>query len=99
MIGADDQRNYLRMLINSEVELDIEDAEGGQTLSAMCRDLSATGMAFEVEQPIEIGSMIRTRINTNNSELSSLQAHAKVVRCVQETDNLYLIGAEVIEIN
>ena len=50
MLGYDDKRNFFRMMLNSPCELVVSDEESTRTLQAVCKDISATGMSFEVEE-------------------------------------------------
>ena len=51
MLGYDDKRNFFRMMVNSPCQLQITDDESSRTMQAMCRDISATGMSLEVDEP------------------------------------------------
>ncbi len=99
MLNRNDKRNYFRMMVNAEVQMMINDPESGRGLSGICRDLSATGMAVEVDEPVEMGTMIHLRLESTNSSVVPLDAHAKVVRCSQESEDLYQLGLTFIELN
>lgn len=98
MLGYDDKRNFFRMLLNSPCELTVSDEESTRSLQAMCKDISATGMSFEVEeQSVELGTKVQVSIESTSSQIPSLSATAKVVRCDAGTDTSCTIGVEIIE--
>lgn len=79
------------------MEIEIADADAGRKLEAICRDLSATGMAAETDEPIEVGSSLICRLQGASPELPGLKASAVVVRCTQENSGTYIIGIEILE--
>lgn len=98
MLGYDDKRNFFRMMLNSPCELSVTDDESTRTIQAVCKDISATGMSFEVEeQSIEIGTKIQVSIESTSSQIPSLSATARVVRCKSESESTCTIGVEIIE--
>ncbi|WP_026375046.1 PilZ domain-containing protein [Aestuariibacter salexigens] len=98
MMGYDDKRNFFRMMVNSPCELKIEDDESTRTLQAVCKDISATGMSFEIEESsIEMGTQVQVCIESTSSQIPSLSATAKVVRCVPQSDTSSIIGVEITE--
>lgn len=99
MLNRNDKRNYFRMMVNSSVHLMINDPESGRELMGICRDLSATGMAIDIDEPLEMGTLLHIRLQSTNASIASLEAHAKVVRCSQEGDEQYQIGALFLELN
>ncbi|MDF2177578.1 PilZ domain-containing protein [Aliiglaciecola sp. CAU 1673] len=99
MLGYDDKRDFFRMMVNAACELRLTDDESSRSLSAICRDLSATGMSFEVEESIEPGTLVQASLESTNSQIPSLNAKARVVRCTPGTDNSYLVGVEIIEMS
>ncbi len=100
MLGYDDKRNFFRMMVNSPCELVISDDESTRTIQALCKDISATGMSFDVEEhAIAIGSEVQVSIESTNSQIPSLTAKTKVVRCSSVSETGYTIGVEVIEMN
>jgi len=100
MLGYDDKRNFFRMMLNSPCELNVVDDESSRSLQAVCKDISATGMSFEVEeQSVEIGTKIEVAIESTSSQIPSLVAKAKVVRCDSATETTCVIGVEITEMN
>jgi hypothetical protein len=99
MINHDDKRSFLRMMVNADLELTLDDCEAGINIHAICRDLSSTGMSAEVPEPIEPGAMLKAKLASNNPSVPPLRASMKVIRCTQEFDETYVLGLEFIELN
>jgi c-di-GMP-binding flagellar brake protein YcgR len=99
MKGFDDKRNFYRMMLNSDVMVTVIDDEVNTQLSATCRDLSATGMAFEIEHPLTISTHVRVKVDSASSQVQSLDISGRVVRIEEEGKNCYLIGISIEEID
>ncbi len=99
MVNYDDKRNFYRMMVNSEVTVTIIDDEANSRILATCRDLSATGIAFEMEHPLEMNTAVRISVQSANSAVQPLDAKGKVVRVTEESANCYLIGVNITEID
>lgn len=97
MIKYDDNRNFFRMMVNTQIEIEVADDDAGRTIRAVCRDLSATGMAIEVDEPIEVGTHIQCKVESTSPGLPGLHAKAKIVRCYQEEQGIYTLGVEITE--
>lgn len=97
MINYDDNRDFYRMMINSQVTVTIIDDEVNSTITAICRDLSATGMAIEMPHPLEIGKAIRVHVDSASTSIAALDVKGKVVRCTQESEECYLLGINISE--
>jgi len=100
MLGYDDKRNFHRMMINSPCLVTLTDDPTHASMQAICKDISATGMSLEIEQAnVELGTLLEISIESNNDQIPSLNAKAKVVRCAAESDSVCLIGVEISEMN
>ena len=98
MLGYDDKRNFFRMMVNSPCQVTVNDAESSRIVQAICRDISATGMSLEVEESsIELGVQLAVQIESTGSQIPSLSASAKVVRCEEASENSCIIGVEISE--
>jgi hypothetical protein len=54
----------------------------------VCKDISATGMSFEIEESsVEMGTKVNVYIESTNSQIPSLTADTKVVRCETIDEN------------
>jgi len=99
MKDFDDKRNFYRMMLNSEVVVTVIDDEVNRQLAATCRDLSATGMAFEIEHPLAISTHVRVKVDSASSQIQALDVSGRVVRIEEESKNCYLIGITIEEID
>ncbi|MDE3272718.1 PilZ domain-containing protein [Pseudoalteromonas sp. SSM20] len=95
----EDKRNFFRMLVNAEAQLVILDSEAGRKIDGVCRDLSASGMSIEIDEPLEVATEVKVRIDASNNSVPSLDALARVVRCSEVEEKEFLLGLEVLEIN
>ena len=99
MKGFDDKRDFYRMMLNSEVTVTVIDDEVNSQILATCRDLSATGMAFEIEHPLAISTQVRVKVDSASSQVQALDIRGRVVRIEEESNNCYLIGITIEEID
>lgn len=99
MISFDDKRNFYRMMLNSEVVVTIIDDEANSQITATCRDLSATGMAIEVEHPLAMSTHVKVKLDSPSEQLQSLDMRGKVVRIDEEGEGCYLIGIAIEELD
>ncbi|CAM3838562.1 PilZ domain-containing protein [Rheinheimera salexigens] len=99
MLTKSDNRNYFRMMVNASVKLMINHPEVGRELDGICRDLSASGMSVDVDEPLEMGTLINVRLESANASVPPLDATAKVMRCSQEQEDCYQLGLAFIEMN
>ena len=99
MNGFDDKRDFYRMMLNSEVTVTVIDDEVNSQLTATCRDLSATCMAFEIEHPLAISTHVRVKVDSASSQIQALDVSGRVVRIEEESNNCYLIGIAIEEID
>lgn len=95
----EDKRSFFRMMINADLSVTLLDDEAGRVIDGVCRDLSATGMAIELDEPLEIGVHCRIRLDSTNVAIPPLDAIVRVHRCSAESDNAYIIGTEIVEFN
>lgn len=99
MINFDDKRNFYRMMLNSEVVVTIIDDEANSQITATCRDLSATGMAIEVEHPIAMSTHVKVKLDSASEQVQSLDIRGKVVRLDEECEGCYLVGIAIEELD
>lgn len=99
MINFDDKRNFYRMMLNSEVDVTIIDDEANSQIKATCRDLSATGIAIEVENPLAMSTHVKIKLNSSSEQVQSLDIRGKVVRVGEECEGIYLIGIAIEELD
>lgn len=99
MSNYNDKRNFYRMMLNREVVVTIIDDQANTEIVATCRDLSATGMALEMEQPIALGTYVKVKVDSSGNQVQALDARGKVVRLDEESSSGYLIGIAIEEID
>jgi len=99
MINFDDKRNFYRMMLNSEVVVTIIDDEANSQIKATCRDLSATGMAIEVDHPLAMSTHVKIKLDSSSEQVQSLDMRGKVVRIDEECEGLYLVGISIEELD
>ncbi|MDM7861056.1 PilZ domain-containing protein [Alteromonas sp. ASW11-36] len=98
MLGYDDKRNFLRLMVNAPCEVTIKDNESNRIVHAVCRDISSTGMSLEIgESSVEIGTQVEVSIESTSTQISSLLVKAKVVRCEPQGENACVVGVEISE--
>jgi len=99
MINFDDKRDFYRMMLNSEVIVIVIDDEANCQLTATCRDLSATGMAIEMEHPLALSTHVKIKLNSASSQVQALDVRGKVVRIDEEHEGCYLLGIAIEELD
>jgi c-di-GMP-binding flagellar brake protein YcgR len=100
MLGYDDKRNFYRMMVNSPCQVVLVDNPSNEEKTAVCRDISATGMSLEMDgNVIEEGALLEITIDSNNEQIPSLVAKAKVIRCDELGESSILVGVEISEMN
>ena len=99
MKSFDDKRDYYRMMLNSEVVVTVIDDEVNSQISATCRDLSATGIALEMESPLSMGTHVRVKLDSAGNQIQPLDLSGKVVRIDEENNNCFLIGIYIEEVD
>ena len=68
MLAYDDNRNFYRMLINAECKITTKD----DIFTGVCKDLSASGMSFELENKgFIVGATVTIEIDSQNREIPS----------------------------
>lgn len=100
MLGYDDKRNFYRMMVNSPCQVVVIGSPNIESVSAVCRDISATGLSVELQaKSVELGALLEVTIESSNEQLASLVAKAKVIRCDELGEEACLVGAEISEMN
>ena len=87
------------MMLNSEVAVTIIDDEANSQITATCRDLSATGMAIEVEHPIAMSTHVKIKLDSSSEQVQSLDMRGRVVRVGEESEGCYLVGIAIEELD
>ena len=96
LISQDNKRDYFRMLINATCDVTVSDGTRKYEISAICKDMSATGIALATSEKIPVGASVEVLIESQHSHFASLQATTKAVRCKSQDDGDYIIGLQVL---
>lgn len=100
MLAYGDKRNFFRMMVNSACQVKLIEAPEGHSMSAVCRDISATGMSIELNaKQINVGTLLEITIESQSDQLQSLVAKSKVVRCDEISEQACLVGVEISEMS
>lgn len=91
-----EKRDFIRMKVDTEISL--RHTDSNQSVKAICRDLSGTGMLIEISQAIEEGKELFACIPSNNSSFPSLETTVKVIRCSLLDNGNYQLGTEIVRI-
>lgn len=89
-----EKRDFIRMKVDTEISLSFENSD--QTIKAVCRDLSGTGMLIEVDEPLTEGSEFNTSLPSSNEAFPSFETKVKVIRCRPTENEKYLAGTEIL---
>ncbi|MCD8547775.1 MAG: PilZ domain-containing protein [Aeromonadaceae bacterium] len=90
-----ERRAFMRMVVDAPVCL----IQGAKRLEGICRDLSATGMAIELQQDeFAVGDRLFVSLATRSNALPPFQAEAKVLR-VEADGPLLRLGVEFLSVS
>ncbi|AVO51256.1 PilZ domain-containing protein [Ectopseudomonas oleovorans] len=90
-----EKRDFIRMRLEAPVTLH---HAGGET-SALCLDLSSTGMQIEANVSLSMGDKVRVHIPSDHSELAGLDAQAEVVRIADLDDGRQSLGLAILSMS
>jgi len=87
LTNTKERRAFARMVINAPVTV----YQQQLVLEGICRDLSANGMGIAAsEHQLDINQPIRISLATNNNLLPPFEAHARIIRVLEEESGLLL---------
>lgn len=86
-----EKRDYIRMRLETQVTL----THGGQSVPALCRDLSSTGMQLEAQCQAKVGDKVSVLIPSTHDSLKCLETEAEVVRVTDLGDGQQVLGLAV----
>jgi len=84
VIGRDDKRNFIRMSIESEVSFNRPGSN--EMLAGKTVDLSATGIRFITQSPVNIGELLEIEVKPGVDLTPPLISTMAVVRVTQSED-------------
>lgn len=91
-----EKRDYIRMTMNAQAQVHLDGEPS--PLIGQCGDLSATGMSLTLDRPLPEGTELRVVIQSPNEQFQSLDARAKVNRCVADDQGHYFLGLEILKL-
>ena len=89
-----EKRDFIRMKVDTEISLTFENSDN--TMKAVCRDLSGTGMLIETNEPLVEGSEFNTSLPSSNEAFPSFETKVKVIRCRPAENGNFMIGTEIL---
>lgn len=90
-----EKRDYIRMRLETQVTL----THDGQSVPALCRDLSSTGMQLEVQCKAKVGDKVSVLVPSTHDSLKGLETEAEVVRVTDLEDGRQVLGLAVTSMN
>ncbi|OUS24678.1 hypothetical protein A9Q98_13205 [Thalassotalea sp. 42_200_T64] len=96
--GFDDSRAAFRTMVNQEVTIILLDAESNIETTANCRDISDTAIALELTHPVDIGTLLTLALDSDDQlSMPLTDCKGRVLRCEQESKELFLLAVEIID--
>ncbi|MGL4251817.1 MAG: PilZ domain-containing protein [Aeromonas sp.] len=87
LTNTKERRAFARMVINAPVTVHQQHL----VQEGICRDLSANGMGIAVsEHMLDIAQPIRVSLATSSNLLPPFEAHARIIRELEEDEGLLL---------
>ena len=93
MRNHSEKRDFIRMKVDTQIELRLTDSE--KVLHGICRDLSGTGMAVEVNEEFAEGTQLLACLSSNNSKFPPFEAKVQVIRSSPLANGRFLLGMEI----
>lgn len=100
MLESNDNRNFMRMSVNTDAKVTVEQRGASQSLDAVCLDLSAEGLSLKVSTDLDVGQALLVEVASAGG-VPSLKATAEVVHSQKLEDNSgsYLLGCRIISMD
>ena len=88
-----EKRDYIRMKVDTPIELKTNHSH--DSFYGVCKDLSGTGMAIEVDQAFALGTELNACLPSHNKSFPPFETIVKVVRASECNNGRYLLGVEI----
>ena len=88
-----EKRDFIRMRVDADVVLIHE----GDQISAVCIDLSSSGMQVEAPRQFAVGDRLRVRIDSDHAALSGLEAETEVVWVKAQDGDSQKLGLSILK--
>lgn len=93
MRNHSEKRDFIRMKVDTQIELRVSGSE--KVLQGICRDLSGTGMAVEVDEDFAVGTRLLACLSSSNNKFPPFEANVQVIRSSTLANGRYLVGMEI----
>ena len=91
-----EKRDFIRMKISAPLSAKIEHQQ--MVIEGLCRDLSGGGMQVESKTAIAPNTELVVEISSGHTDSPTLHAKAKVIRCLEDSAQGFILGLEIIEV-
>lgn len=91
-VDYSEKRDFIRMRIDAEVQL----LQADQVISAVCIDLSSTGMQVQAPQRFQVGDRLEVRIDSDHTALAGLHASTEVVWIADQPGGQQKFGLRIL---
>nr|WP_315447564.1 PilZ domain-containing protein [uncultured Pseudomonas sp.] len=88
-----EKRDFIRMRVDAEIVL----IHAGDEVSAVCIDLSSSGMQVEAPRQFAVGDRLSVRIDSEHAALSGLEAETEVVWVKAQDDKTQRLGLTILQ--
>jgi hypothetical protein len=88
-----EKRDFIRMRVDADVTLIHE----GDVVSAMCLDLSSSGMQLQGPRLFKVGDSLNVRIDSDHTALKGLEADTEVVWVRDQPDGTQKLGLTILQ--
>lgn len=96
MRDSSEKRDFIRMHVDTAIEL-FEDG-GEKRMEGRCVDLSATGMAVEMDEALVEGQRVHTSLPSHNPDFPPFDTIATVLRSEALDDGRWRVGLRIDEV-
>lgn len=96
MRDTSEKRDFIRMHVDTVIEL-FEDGND-QRMEGRCVDLSATGMAVEMERELAEGQRVHTSLPSNNPDFPPFETVSTVLRSEPIDGGRWRVGLRIDEV-
>ncbi|MEB0047838.1 MULTISPECIES: PilZ domain-containing protein [unclassified Pseudomonas] len=87
-----EKRDFIRMRVDADVSL----IHAGDEVSAVCIDLSSSGMQVEASRLFKVGDRLSVRIDSDHVALKGLEADTEVVWVKEQDGENQKLGLTIL---
>jgi hypothetical protein len=94
----EEKRDFIRVPV--ECEISLQDTDSGKRFLANGKNLSASGVLFHIDTPLQPGDRLELHIEAHQVLLSVLDASIEVLRVERVDDGLaYAVGCAITRLH